>query len=83
MTGFNRIFEAAFEKSLTNCTNVNNYIKSLNKYQNEYLSNRRTYDLINLHMSTNYKTIDAIIDDIKKAVDVASIDSEGFNNIGK
>ena len=82
MTGFNE-FEFGFESGIEHCPSIKNYINSLFKYQYEYLSNRRTYDLINLHMSTNYKTMDAIIDDIKKAVDVASIDSEGFNNIGK
>ena len=87
LTGFDRIFEAAFEKGLKNYNCMQDYtytyIRNLNKYQYEYLSNRRSYDLINLHMSTNYKTMDAITDEIKKAVDVASIDREGFHNIGK
>ena len=34
-------------------------------------------------MSTDYKKIDVIADEFNKAVAVASIDSEGFRNIGK
>ena len=67
---------------MVDCPSVNNYIKSLDKYQDEFLNNRRTYDLINLHMSENYKTIDVIADEFNKAVAVP-IDSEGFRNIGK
>ena len=67
---------------MVDCPSVNNYIKSLDKYQDEFLNNRRTYDLINLHMSENYKTIDVIADEFNKAVAVP-IDSESFRNIGK
>ena len=67
---------------MVDCPSVNNYIKSLDKYQDEYLNNRRAYDLINLHMSENYETIDVIADEFNKAV-AAPIDSEGFKNIGK
>ena len=68
---------------MVDCPSVNNYIKSLDKYQDEFLNNRRTYDLINLHMSENYKTMDVVADEFNKAIAVASIDSEGFRNIGK